>query len=509
MMCHHKDCLYKIYPSQPIPINNKILYNYGKIVNNYTQNIYNCCENCKNKKQDITYNIPNFINYKIIEDNELNELIYQSFTCTDYVYAKIIFYLGKNKYRYAKNKIWYEFKDNRWYANKIHSIRTYLLDTLFGCYQKVIDYYEKNNEDINKINFIINKKQYLTSISIDNNIFIEAGNYFLEHDSNFDKKIDKNPYLIGFNNGIYDLEIMEFRNSNFDDYVSLSVDYNYNDVNDDITQFLQELLPNDKLRHCILKLLGYCLYSEYKIQNLYVLTGYNINGKNLLIKLIIETFGNYCKFINFTKDIQYSNLVIEGKKLIILNYENINNIKIKKNIIEYDKIINNIINEYYREPIRSFNLIIISDRLLDINNDNVYLIELPIKTSINDEIETKKIKNSFMNELIKYYNIYKKEKLEEIKIKKDYNELFNEYVESYIIKTKNINDMVKWTDIKIHFKNWIYNKLDKQISSLLYKKDFETYFRETEHLVRSKNTKRKQFHGWNYFKFIYASDTNN
>lgn len=46
-------------------------------------------------------------------------------------------------------------------------------------------------------------------------------------DEKFESKLDVNPYLIGFDNGIYDINDMVFREGNPSDHVSLTTKYEY------------------------------------------------------------------------------------------------------------------------------------------------------------------------------------------------------------------------------------------------------------------------------------------
>lgn len=528
MMCHHKNCLCKIYPQQPIPINNNILYNYGKIINNnYTQNIYNCCNKCSevpifkstlpldlNKdpitdiKQDNPLFIDKFGDVKIFEDNELNELIFKSFDNTELSFAKLIFYLGKNIFVFT-NKIWYKFDNHSWKCDKISDFKVFIFDNVIEHYQKVIKFYENKNEDINKINFIKNIKQNISLLVIENNVYLE--NYFFNND--FITNLNKNPYLIGFNNGIFDLESMEFRSGKSIDMVSFSVGYDYVD-NHAVNLLITLLFPNDLIRHYTLKLLGSCLFSEFDMSHLFVFTGYGTNSKKLFLNLIKETFGEYFVSFTYTSDIHFNNLLIQRKKITLLIYENIEDLTIKKNINEHNKILNNIIDQYYKLEIKPTHLILVSDRLPNIFNNKIKMIEIPINTTIDNEIQEKKNikknKNIFMNELIQYYNIYEKEKIDNLdeltKIKNilnsDYNNIFKEYTDIYIIKTNDIDDIVKWTELKIHFKNWMFSKTNKQLSSVAFKKDFEAFFGVPERMVRSKYTNRTQIRGWNFFTFI-------
>jgi phage/plasmid-associated DNA primase len=55
--------------------------------------------------------------------------------------------------------------------------------------------------------------------------------------------------LIGFNNGVYDLNKFEFRDGRFDDYITMSVGYDYQENHtekyQDLLNFLNDIQPND------------------------------------------------------------------------------------------------------------------------------------------------------------------------------------------------------------------------------------------------------------------------
>ena len=70
-------------------------------------------------------------------------------------------------------------------------------------------------------------------------------------------KLDNNGYLIGFENGIYDLEKYEFRNGSPEDYVTMSVGYDYIEkytkYKNNLFEFLEDIQPNEEERDYLLK----------------------------------------------------------------------------------------------------------------------------------------------------------------------------------------------------------------------------------------------------------------
>ena len=114
---------------------------------------------------------------------------------------------------------------------------------------------------------------------------------------------DLNPNLVGFKNGVYDLETSEFRDGVPDDYVSKAVGYDYDDVSDDSIQklmsFIDKIMPRVDERDCLMRGLASGLYGK-TLQNLFILTGEGGNGKDTLVsKLYRDTIGrDYYEYSN-------------------------------------------------------------------------------------------------------------------------------------------------------------------------------------------------------------------
>ena len=139
------------------------------------------------------------------------------------------------------------------------------------------------------------------------NIMTEAIEIFSDYCNNFTDILNTNKYLIGFNNGIYDFNKMQFREGKFDDYISMTVDYDYFDNSSNLfikekenklNQFLQDIQPDDNQRKYLLKILASCLVGENVDHIFTVLLGKGRNGKSKLNDLLTVTFGNYYSSFN-------------------------------------------------------------------------------------------------------------------------------------------------------------------------------------------------------------------
>jgi len=138
------------------------------------------------------------------------------------------------------------------------------------------------------------------------------------------KKIDifdLNPDLIGFKNGVYDLKEMKFREGLREDHISLIIDYDFREVEEDemeeLNNFIDKVLPIKEEQDFILKALSSCIGGR-TLENLLICTGEGRNGKDTLISYLLkETIG---------RDFFYyqSNTVLTGNNSSGVNQEKAN-----------------------------------------------------------------------------------------------------------------------------------------------------------------------------------------
>jgi phage/plasmid-associated DNA primase len=197
------------------------------------------------------------------------------------------------------NEQLYIYRDDKWYnetENK-NKLTLYISDNLYNLLAKEIlenSFLEKKEtEKIMKIlrdttckkssfNDII--KQILPLVEQKYNIF------------------DNNPFLLGFNNGVYDLLAGEFREYNFNDYITISTGYEYKyiDTKDennklllkDLNLFFESIQPNEEQREYLLKVLASGL-DGIGYERLYLLEGRGGNGKGVCSDLMKIILGNY------------------------------------------------------------------------------------------------------------------------------------------------------------------------------------------------------------------------
>jgi P4 family phage/plasmid primase-like protien len=519
--------------------NNQPIIVFGDIVNNKQVN--------KFTNGDGEENILICDNYKIFDDDELNKFIMKSLNNTPYDIAKVLWYLTKNNFKCTKHKEWYMYKDHRWTIDDIE-IRDTISNLLAHKYEKVLKFYEtlKNDKDLHlKVGKIINLITSLKKTATKNNILTEACDIFYREDREFSSKLDSNIYLLGFNNGVYDLIKMKFREGLPEDNITMSVGYNYDSSQKEplIEKMISEILPNEDLRKYILKLFGYCLSGCTKLQKFFCFSGEGSNGKSLLIELLGKTLGEYYCSVPISLITQKRGAAESAspqlqktinKRLITFaetNKDDVLNLGLMKELTGGDKVN---CRGLHQDPIEfkpHFKSIFLCNILPKIdanqdysvwrrmrrgkfistfNDDPVGPNEYKKDDSLSENFD--KWRPAFMNILLEYYRIYKIDGLKDIKeimdstneYKNDEN-VYTEFIDTYIKKTDNKDDYIVWTELKDKYEKWFQKEFYKNPPK---SKEIKNYFEkyvfmcEMDFINVQIDKKWKKIRGWNKFLLL-------
>lgn len=133
------------------------------------------------------------------------------------------------------------------------------------------------------------------------NIMSECKEVFF--DEGFQHKLNKNPYLVGFENGVFDIEKGEFRDGSPDDYVSMSTKINYCKINrknkahikiiENINDFMNKLFPDEKLRQYMWEHAASSVIGRNTTQKFNIYFADGCNGKSMFVKLMNSILGDY------------------------------------------------------------------------------------------------------------------------------------------------------------------------------------------------------------------------
>lgn len=282
---------------------------------------------------DLTDNCLSFLKeHKLFDSDQMKILISEGLFGKELCFANLIEEMYKGDYVYVNKNVWYKYKNHRWHLSNKHDgdMKKKFILGIKNVYTSTKDYLLASNQDnttLELINAVQNVLAKLNCHQFVSNIMKEIIYYF--EDSDFVDKLNTNQYLIGFNNGVYDLKMHEFRDGRKDDYISLCTYYDYDDTyknKQNLLDLLSKIQPNDIERDKLLMHLASALYK--KTNDLLVsLIQIPHNVKMILMELISITFGNY--YGSVKDDILCENLSvlhapiilnIRNKKIVAMEY---------------------------------------------------------------------------------------------------------------------------------------------------------------------------------------------
>lgn len=340
--------------------------------------------------------------------------------------------------------------------------------------------------------------------------------------NDFCDNLDKNPHLLGFNNGIFDFRDKGiFRDGKISDYVSKSVGYDYipydnidKSILKEIKIFMKSIQPNKETRKYLLKKMSKFLVGNVGEEYIFIFLGKGRNGKSLLITdILMKILGkDYSEPLNvghFTHKADKPtganpDLVdLKGIRLATSSETNSNenfNVAFAKYMSGGDIIKARRLNE---NPVKfkpMFHLIIGTnvipkiDTFDDATVDRFIIINFPVKFKYNpnpdNEFEKKidkKLKSkvadwipTFASYLIHiYYNKkFNDDKFtdEIIKVTNNFwnsNDFYREFIGRWLEHTDNMSDYIKIDDLYKKFIEWY--KLKFQYKKIVECSQLEDY----------------------------------
>jgi P4 family phage/plasmid primase-like protien len=246
---------------------------------------------------------------EIVLTSEMRNLLEDSLCMSHYKIAKVAYNIYKNRFRIdeLKNPEWYEFDGSKWKKSYVMNI---LISEDLPRYYRAIrikdagleneENVPENETDKNVRNQLINGLiSKLENVSFKKNVLTEMYYLFKQLEPNFISKLDANPYLMGFNNGVYDFKSNIFRKGELTDYVTFSTGYDYTEYDNncvevkEIYDFLGKIITNKRVFEYLLKILGRSLIG-ISDESFHILTGLSgANGKSTLINFLEDTLADY------------------------------------------------------------------------------------------------------------------------------------------------------------------------------------------------------------------------
>ena len=449
--------------------------------------------------------------YMALKRNDIRKKIQQTLKSpTHYDIACVLHEMYKGEYIFA-DKMWYYYKNHRWTQDlDAFCLRSKISKELVAEYLIIMS---ENNEKSSELSDeeddaqgneirAMNKKimgivKDLKTSNFKDNVTKECKE--LLQDKDFVNKLDTNEYLIGFDNGVYDLQRMEFRDGRPEDYLTFSTgttytaNYDEDPCIEDIENFMDQLISNEDVKEYSLLVLASMMQGINAEEKFRIWTGSGGNGKSKLLELFITSFGEYCiKFpvTLLTGKRAASNVATpeiiqsKGKRFGYFDEPNENeqiNIGLMKEYSGNDMIKGR---GLYQAPIEfkpQFKMVLLCNALpkappddegcwrrMEVVEFKNTFVENPVAENeyprdFQLSAKLKEWKNVFLPWLInKYYRKYKDMKSlsvpgEVVKFTKDYQkqmDLYTEFIDDNLIKDDVVTETLTFTEIHKVFKDW-------------------------------------------------------
>lgn len=424
--------------------------------------------------------------YNKIVRSCIRDLVFSSMTGTHYDVALVALAIFKGRYVCAsiKNRSWYEFRGHRWVpCDNGYLLRRSLSTTVWSYFvttsadMKTRGKDASNDGDKEKYEDMVKKLTQLAhklrTSSFKDNVMRECSELFYEE--RFEDRLDANVHLIGFENGVFDLDAYEFREGRPEDYVSFSTGVSYapyDSTNPRVTQinsYMEQVLVNEDVRKYVWRLFASFLHGGIREQKFHIWTGSGSNSKSKLIELFEKSFGDYCcKFpvTLLTQKRVASNAAnselakAKGKRLATLQEPSEDekiNIGLMKELSGGDRIMARCI---YKEPVEfhpQFKMMLLCNQLPHVPSDDggtwrrIRVVEFsskfvdnPIEPNefpidVNLSVRLEQWKDVFISMLIHEFQMYKQHGVSEpavvLRCTNEYkkqNDHMAEFVEMYI-----------------------------------------------------------------------------
>ena len=318
----------------------------------------------------------------------------------------------------------------------------------------------------------------------------------------FVQKLDSDPNLLGFDNGVFDFGKMEFRDGRPEDHISMSTNIDYksdlsweNEEVEEVMTFLSQVLPDEDECEYVCVLLASFLNGNNRHEEFHIWTGSGGNGKSKLIELYQKVIGDYgCNLPislltskrKSSGEAQPEVARTKGKRFAILQepdtYTTIN-VGLMKELTGGDNIISRALYENPVEFKPQFKMILTCNKLPKLPYDDegtwrrVRCVEFKSRFVNQEDLDTTdpycqvkdptlaekfdNWKEAFMWILIEKYRVWMKDGLKApksvVNFTKQYREqsdAFADFRDEYIIADKKCNEPLIIKDVWNAYNEW-------------------------------------------------------
>lgn len=227
-----------------------------------------------------------------------------------YDVAMVVHALYKDRYRFTIKDTWYMFTEekHRWVRTREGlKLRLVLSNDICTRFLKRSIYWTEkartSSDEVERDKYD-DKAKKLMQISVrlktagyKDSVMKECKGLFT--DEKFEEDMDSHPHLIGFENGVFDLRMGEFRDGLPDDYLSFSTNRHYIDYDKEsleakeIDTYLSQVFTNPNVKKYMKDIMSCMIDGGIRQEKFYIYTGSGSNSKSALLNLVQKAIGDY------------------------------------------------------------------------------------------------------------------------------------------------------------------------------------------------------------------------
>ena len=213
----------------------------------------------------------------------------------------------------VSNRLWFQFINHRWeqieegifLRQKISGrIVDKYINAVKEMYDELRDETDKTKQQMisARIKTIGKMVSSLKNANYKNNVMKECVEVF--YDPRFRERLDTNPFIIAFKNGVYDLKLNIFRPGRPEDFLSKNLPIEYHEYKEDdqevldVHTFLEQIFPDKNVRKYFLDTSAHVFVGGNFEKIVIFWTGEGDNGKSVTQKFFELMLGKLCIKLN-------------------------------------------------------------------------------------------------------------------------------------------------------------------------------------------------------------------
>jgi len=211
---------------------------------------------------------------------------------TNSLIGEIFYEKFKDNYTYS-DRTWYRLNEGGIYEELSSDADTILCKEMKKYVQSFFLRVIENTTDADKKKKLWKAHTTIEGVNFQKQSVEASKQQFLNERLN--KELNNNSYIIGFTNGVYDLEKNIFRKGTISDKISFTTGYAWSDKTDYkfFDDFINSLFESVEMSNYFKKHIASFLEASNKEEKIYFWNGKGRNGKGTIDTLLRETLGNY------------------------------------------------------------------------------------------------------------------------------------------------------------------------------------------------------------------------